>query len=57
MGVATQPKDDLVLSTALSAQAAILCTRDKQLLKLRSYQTVVILSPGELVARFEAEEM
>lgn len=54
-GVATHPEHDVVLSTALSGQATILCTRDKQLLKLRSYQSVTILSPGELLARFEAE--
>jgi uncharacterized protein len=52
-GVATHPEDDAVLATALSGQATILCTRDKQLLKLRSYQSVIILSPGELLARFE----
>jgi uncharacterized protein len=51
--VATHPEDDAVLATALSGQATILCTRDKQLLKLRSYQSVIILSPGELLARFE----
>jgi putative PIN family toxin of toxin-antitoxin system len=54
-GVATHPEDDEVLATALSGQAAILCTRDKQLLRLRSYQLVAMLSPGELLARFEAE--
>ena len=54
-GVATHPEDDLVLSTALSGQATILCTRDKQLLKLGSYQGVAILSPGELVARLQNE--
>jgi putative PIN family toxin of toxin-antitoxin system len=48
-GVATQPKDDLVLSTALSGGASLLATRDRQLLKLRAYQTVRILHPGELV--------
>jgi putative PIN family toxin of toxin-antitoxin system len=52
-GVATHPEDDAVLATALSGQATILCTRDKQLLKLRSYQRVIVLSPGELLARFE----
>lgn len=55
VGVATHPEDDLVLSTALSGQASVLCTRDKQLLKLRSFQTVAILSPGELPALLEAE--
>jgi putative PIN family toxin of toxin-antitoxin system len=42
-GVATHPEDDAVLATALSGQATILCTRDKQLLKLRSYQRVIVL--------------
>jgi putative PIN family toxin of toxin-antitoxin system len=55
-GAATHPEDDAVLATALSGQAVILCTRDKQLLKLRSYENVAILSPGELVDRFEGEE-
>lgn len=52
-GTATQPKDDLVLSTALSGAASILCTRDKQLLKLRSYRSLAILSPGELVTTLD----
>lgn len=34
VGVATQPKDDLVLATGLSAGASHLATRDKQLLKI-----------------------
>jgi len=54
-GVATHPEDDVVLSTALSGQATILCTRDKQLLRLGFYLTVAILSPGELVARLNSE--
>lgn len=54
-GVATHTEDDLVLSTALSGNASILCTRDKQLLRLRSYQSVSILSPGELLALLERE--
>ena len=57
VGVVAQPKDDLVLSTALSGQATILCTRDKQRLKLRSYKTVAILRPGEFLARVEAEDL
>jgi putative PIN family toxin of toxin-antitoxin system len=54
VGVATHPEDDLVLSTALSGQAVILCTRDKQLLRLRSYETVGVLSPGQFLALVEA---
>lgn len=47
--VATHPEDDAVLATALSGHSSILCTRDKQLLRLRTYQTVTIMSPGELL--------
>jgi uncharacterized protein len=55
--VATHPEDDAVLATALSGGASILCTRDKQLLRLREYQTVSILSPGELLALLEIEAL
>ncbi len=54
-GVATHPEDDLVLATALSGQAAILCTRDKQLLKLGSHKGIAILSPGEFMTLLETE--
>ena len=55
VGVATHPEYDLVLATALSGGASVLCTRDKQLLRLRTYATVAILSPGELLALLENE--
>ena len=48
VGVATQPKDDLILSTALSGGASHLATRDRQLLRIERYQELVIVSPGEL---------
>jgi predicted nucleic acid-binding protein len=48
-GVATQPKDDLVLSTALSGKASLLGTRDRQLLKLGAFREVRIASPGQLL--------
>lgn len=48
-GVATQPKDDLVLATGLSAGASFLGTRDKQLLKLSSHKGMRILHPGDLL--------
>lgn len=53
-GVATHPEDDLVLATALSGHASVLCTRDKQLLKLRVFEGIEILSPGELLDRIVA---
>jgi putative PIN family toxin of toxin-antitoxin system len=56
-GVATHPEDDLVLSAALSGQAEILCTRDKQLLKLRDHAGLAILSPGEFLSFLETESL
>jgi predicted nucleic acid-binding protein len=47
--VATQPKDDLVLATGLSAGANYLATRDRQLLKIQRFEEMVILHPAVLV--------
>ena len=49
VGVATQPQDDLVLATAVSANGDYLATRDKQLLKLGNYRDVRIVHPVDLV--------
>ncbi len=49
-GIATHPEDDFVLATAASGQADFLCTRDRQLLMLRRFRDVSIVSPGELLA-------
>lgn len=54
-GIATHPEDDKVLATALSGNASVLCTRGKQLLKLRTYEGIDILSPGELLERLTDE--
>jgi len=54
-GVATQPKDDLVLATALSAGATYLATRDRQLLRLEVYLGLQIVPPGQLLATLEEE--
>jgi putative PIN family toxin of toxin-antitoxin system len=48
-GVATHPEDDLVLATAVSAQAEYLVTGDRQLLRLGSYRGVTILSPRDFL--------
>ncbi|MBI2861446.1 MAG: putative toxin-antitoxin system toxin component, PIN family [Chloroflexi bacterium] len=53
-GVATHPEDDLVLATALSAQAEYLVTGDTKLQRLGSHRGVSILSPRaflELITR------
>lgn len=55
-GVATQPKDDLVLATCLSAGASWLATRDRQLLKLQHYQGLEIVPPGRLLAILETDD-
>jgi putative PIN family toxin of toxin-antitoxin system len=55
-GIATHPEDDKVLATALSGGASVLCTRDKQLLRLATYQGVAIMSPGELLAQIGVED-
>jgi putative PIN family toxin of toxin-antitoxin system len=54
-GVATTPKDDLVLATALSATADYLVTRDVKLLRLGFYQGVTIVSPTELLGILRSE--
>ena len=54
-GVATHPEDDLVLATAVSAQADYLVTRDRQLLKLGSYQGVAIVSPTEFLDELQKD--
>lgn len=48
-GVATHPEDDLILATAVSAQAAYLVTGDSQLQKLGSYRGVTIVSPRDFL--------
>jgi uncharacterized protein len=46
-GVASHPEDDLILATAVSAQANYLVTGDRQLLALGQYQGVQIVTPRE----------
>lgn len=56
VGIATQPKDDLILSTALSGGAAYLATRDRQLLRLEHHLDLAIVTPGRLRSLIEEEE-
>ena len=48
-GVATHPEDDLILATAVSGNVDYLVTRDRQLLRLGTYQGVRIVSVPELL--------
>jgi len=44
-GVATHPEDELVLATAVTAGVSHLVTGDSNLLGLRTYQDIAIVSP------------
>ena len=45
------PDDDCVLATALAGQADAIVTADGDLLELRSFQGVAILTPRQLIER------
>jgi putative PIN family toxin of toxin-antitoxin system len=48
-GVATHPEDDLILATAVSANADYVVTGDRGLQRLGTYQGTIILSPREFL--------
>ena len=48
-GVATHPQDDVILATALSAQALYLVTGDKPLLERGAYEGIQLLSPRQFL--------
>ncbi len=54
-GVATHSEDDLILATALSAQADYLVTGDEKLRKLATFRGVVIVSPREFLQVLKAD--
>lgn len=49
-GVCRDPKDDIILECASNAKAEIIVTGDKDLLVLKEYRGIRILSPREYVA-------
>lgn len=55
--VCRDPDDDLVLATAVGAQAGVIVTGDDDLLVLESYAGVVILSPRSFIERLDAAEL
>ena len=52
--VLSDEDDDHVIATALSAQADVIATGDRDLLKLHPYRTVQILSPSDALRYVEA---
>lgn len=55
-GVATHPEDDLILATAVSAEAQYLVTGDAKLQRLRHNQGVTIVSPREFLEILESQQ-
>lgn len=52
-GVATHPEDDLVLATAVSAEADYLVTGDKKLQQIGQFRGVSIVSPRDFLTLLE----
>lgn len=55
-GVATHPEDDLILATAVSAEADYLVTGDGKLQALGTYEGVTIVSPRWFLEILQAED-
>ena len=49
-GIATHPEDDLVLATALSGNAQFVVTGDYKLVRLKTYEGVLLVSVHEFLA-------
>jgi uncharacterized protein len=52
-GVAAHWQDDPVLATALSGNATFIVTGDKELLRLRRFEGIEIVTPGDFVTRLD----
>jgi uncharacterized protein len=48
--VVRDPNDDMVIATAVQAQAAYIVTRDNDLLSLQQYEDVTIIAPEAFIA-------
>lgn len=56
-GVSRDPNDDKFLACAVEGDAHYLVSSDKDLLDLKSYRGVAIVSPGQFLLAFELHEM
>lgn len=50
--VCRDPDDDMVLGSALAGKAEVIVTGDKDLLVLKSFQNIPIITPRECLSRF-----
>ena len=48
--VVRDPNDDMVIATAVQAQASYIVTRDHDLLSLQQYENITIISPESFMA-------
>jgi uncharacterized protein len=48
--VTRDPNDDMVIATAVRAQAAYIVTRDNDLLSLQQYEDIIIITPEAFIA-------
>jgi len=53
--VLRDPNDDVILASAIAAQADYLVSRDKDLLSRRAYDDISIISPEEFLNVLRAE--
>jgi putative PIN family toxin of toxin-antitoxin system len=49
-GIVRDPKDDMVIATAIRAQAGYIVTRDLDLLSLQTYENITIVTPEAFIA-------
>jgi len=56
-GVCRDPNDDFILECALTANADLIVTGDKDLLSLNTYETIEIITPRQYLDRFEARPL
>jgi uncharacterized protein len=54
--VIRDPNDDMVIATALTARARYLITRDLDLLSLRTYENITIITPEAFMALLRERE-
>jgi len=51
--IAAHPHDDLVIATAISGNASLIVTGDREFLRVRQYEGVEIISPQEFLTRLD----
>ena len=52
IAIVRDPKDNMIVSCAIDAQADYIVTRDKDLLELKEYERIRIITPEEFVLTF-----